>query len=142
VLYHHPSEGRSHQRTPVRQELADEILSSYPAWDIDAYLPQATKDWCESFLQLIGFSHDQPLTTDLERSRPCYSAYIQLRSAVQNYLNSGQQPRLATLVTPTQARLRLLEEHDLLHVREVILDEEFLGLDEDDNAEGGESRES
>jgi hypothetical protein len=126
MLFSHPPEGRQDYGIPVPAETIDDLSSTMPGWDIEAYLPQTTREWCDNFLQLIGYQHDQTLTTDDHRIQPCYTAYTQLRSAVQNYINSGQEPRLGTLVTPTQARLQLLQEHDLLHAQEVVLETDVM----------------
>jgi hypothetical protein len=98
--YHHPPKDiRDYGVRPDAQKVA-EMQELYSDWDIDAFLPQVTLNWCHVALQETGYQ--LPINhTDMIDGTPKHTlAYIDLRAELFAHINSGEEPHLGLLVKP------------------------------------------
>jgi hypothetical protein len=74
-------------------------------WDINAFLPQETMDWCNGVFQSIGFDPSAAARAlPLDRTAPYLDVYLQLRDQAQFHIQNQFQPLLSLLAAPVGAR--------------------------------------
>lgn len=101
MLYYNPPTGTENFGTPYDHEMHENLVSHLPPWDVTAFLPVETYEWCENQLKLIGFNpYEARLQTLNERESPFRDIYTQLRVQVVRHIHSGEQPILSLLPHP------------------------------------------
>ena len=74
--------------------------------DPEEYLPPTTLQWCNDFLRVRGFNPYSPPPIPLEERQSVWlEHYLALRIVVNNYINSGAEPRLGLTPKPEGALL-------------------------------------
>jgi hypothetical protein len=71
-------------------------------WDVNTFLPLETHNWCQDFFASINFCPDT-LSFNNDVFSPFYSVYLQLHTALQSHIDSGEAPILSVLSSPTGA---------------------------------------
>jgi len=101
VLFNCPPAGAQDYGLSFNHERLSSIREPYSGWDMDAYLPEETKSWCDSFFRTIGFEFPRACESAIEASmNPFLDIYRQLREAVKVHIESKEQPHLSLLAAP------------------------------------------
>jgi hypothetical protein len=100
MLYHHPANGVKNWSVPFNQEQLRTLKSKVGQWDIDAYLPLETSQWCQMFLDSIQFNSSRNIG---DRTKPFFHSYMRLRNAITTHVRSKRSPELSLLPPPTGA---------------------------------------
>jgi hypothetical protein len=91
------------------QELHRAMAAKTAEWDMDAYLPSETMDFCTSALRRLGFDPLQPPVVDWGElddqhvQDPYIEIYRALRDVIDCHQNSHHQPTLGLLAKPCGA---------------------------------------
>ncbi|KAK6442898.1 hypothetical protein LTR95_000913 [Oleoguttula sp. CCFEE 5521] len=95
-LYHYPQEsGGVECSVPVDQALLDSMEGDVAGFELDEYLPANTKEWCDVALHFLGFDDlDGRQYTEDRQQRRHQLAYLQLRDAIQEHLDYGNEAAL------------------------------------------------
>jgi hypothetical protein len=102
MLYNNPTPPTKDCGTPYDRETLSRLESELPAWDVTAYLPEETLQWCTNTLSDIGFNpYDAKVESFLNREEPFKQVYLQLRHLAADYIVRGTQPSLGLLPHPT-----------------------------------------
>lgn len=105
MLYNHPGNHVRNWGLEFDAELLHTIRSEVEDWDVDAYLPAETLQWCENQLHILGFNRiTAKLATAEDRTAPFVNVYLELRRAVREHIESGVAPQLGMLQNPVGAR--------------------------------------
>jgi len=105
MLYNHPGASVRNWALPLNLSYLRTIRDQFPPWDIDAYLPHETMEWCQNFFTRIGFVHTTNQPPEEARTSPFSDIYLQLRSALQDHIASGNAPKLSVLASPTAVEM-------------------------------------
>ncbi len=104
MLYNHPGDHVRNWGLEFDAELLRTIGSEARDWDVDAYLPAETLQWCEGQLHILGFNRiTAKLATSEDRTAPFVDVYLELRRAIREHIESGVAPQLSTLQNPVGA---------------------------------------
>ncbi|KAI2625547.1 hypothetical protein GGS21DRAFT_493591 [Xylaria nigripes] len=90
---------------PVDVKALSEIENLLEDVDIDQYLPQSTLEWCEEVLSTFGLDR----TREDDAEWPFTSYYNQLRTAVQQHIDQGNQTGLHKASKPVTGGLAELK---------------------------------
>jgi hypothetical protein len=99
MLYHHPGSHVQDWGISFNSEQLRTIKESVIGWDMNAYLPQETLEWCSSALNSLGFD-----PTIIDRTEPFLEIYCQLREKIQYHIQNQLTPTLSLLQPPIGAR--------------------------------------
>lgn len=105
MLYHHPGSHVQNWGVPFDTEQLRAMKSSIGEWDIDAFLPPETQNWCNGVFESLGFSTTaaaRSLPTD--PTAPYIEIYLLLREKVQFHIENQFEPALSLLPTPVGAQ--------------------------------------
>ncbi len=100
MLYHHPGPEIHDWNLSFSKDAFRIIREEIPEWDINAFLPSRTSEWCEDFLQSIGFNLSSVQLEEEARTTPLFSFYVQFRTALQAHISSQADPQLSLLPNP------------------------------------------
>ncbi len=82
MLYHHPGPEIQDWSLSFSEDSFHTIREELPEWDINAFLPSRTSEWCEDFLQLIGFNLLSVQLAEEAYMMPLLSFYLQFHTAL------------------------------------------------------------
>jgi hypothetical protein len=118
-LYNFPKPAGRDQQIPVRKEFVETLRGSLYSWDHDAFLPDDVIVWCREWFEARSMNPvTQVLQTDDERQSPLFAIYQELRQALYEHNQTGREPLLRLLQTPTREHIQFLNDED----RQVIRD--------------------
>ena len=100
MLYHHPGPEIQDWSLSFSEDSFRTIKEELPEWDINAFLPSGTSEWCEDFLRSIGFNLSLVQLAEEARTTPLLSFYLQFRTALQGHISSHADPQLSLLPNP------------------------------------------
>lgn len=100
MLYHHPGPEIQNWSLPLGKDSIRTMKEQIPEWDIDAFLPSQTFEWCQDFLQSLGFNSSSVQLLDESCTTPLLSFYLQLRTALREHISSHTSPQLSLLPHP------------------------------------------
>ena len=105
MLYHHPGPNVQDWGLSFNEDRLRTMKQDVQDWDIDAYLPHETLQWCQNVLHSIGFNYSTAvLPTDQDRTAPFLNIYLQFRARVQEHIQRGNSPQLSLLEPPIGAQ--------------------------------------
>jgi hypothetical protein len=105
MLYHHPGSHVQNWGVSFNTEQLRTMKEDIGEWDINAFLPQETMDWCNGVFQSIGFDPSAAARAlPLDRTAPYLDVYLQLRDQAQFHIQNQFQPLLSLLAAPVGAR--------------------------------------
>jgi len=104
VLYNAPGPGVQDFSVPIDLDLLQTMKDRSENWDMDTFLPEETYEWCQDFFTSINFNPVIASSSEqFDLFHPFHQVYLQLRTALQAYINSEQAPRLSLIPSPTGA---------------------------------------
>jgi hypothetical protein len=88
-------------------ELVEKLRAELQTYDVDEYLPPATKEWCHQKALELGYDLDTLKASDVVTTgtgqRLHGPVYNELREAIRQHIVSGAEPILTSTETPTGA---------------------------------------
>ena len=105
MLYHHPGSHVQNWGVAFDTEQLREMKTNIGEWDIDAFLPLETLNWCNGVFESLGFSTTaaaRSLPTD--RTAPYIEIYLLLREKMEFHIQNQFEPALSLLATPVGAQ--------------------------------------
>jgi hypothetical protein len=73
--------------------------------DIDEYLPEETRRWCQQKLNELGFASLTISDAFPDGTRRHCESYIRLRECVKAHISTNEAPLLTESQTPTQEHI-------------------------------------
>ena len=125
MLYHHPGPEIQDWSLSFSEDSFRTIREELPEWDIDAFLPSRTSEWCEDFLRSIGFNLSTVQLAEESRTTPLLSFYLQFRTALQGHISSHADPQLSLLPNPVGVN-QWLQKNRVELVRSVDLETDLI----------------
>jgi hypothetical protein len=105
MLYHHPGSHVQNWGVSFDPEQLRTIREDIGEWDINAFLPPDTLEWCNGVLQSLGFESEAAARSlPIDRTAPYVDIYLELRRQVQSHIQNQFQPSLSLLAPPVGAR--------------------------------------
>lgn len=105
MLYNYPAPHVQNWGVAFDKDQLRTIKEETSDWDIDAYLPQETLEWCKGVLQTLRFDPvEASKQAQLDPTTPFLNVYLQLRAHAQLHIQNGFEPQLSLLSTPVGAR--------------------------------------
>lgn len=102
MLYNNPEPHVKDGGIPYDPQRLDDLDNHLPKWDMSAYLPEATLQWCTRTLLELGFDPYTPnIRSFADREEPFKNVYLQLRELVRDHIVQGLEPTLSLLPNPT-----------------------------------------
>ncbi|KAE9972207.1 hypothetical protein EG328_005132 [Venturia inaequalis] len=143
VLYNIPPTGTQNYAVNLDPERMATFSALAEEYNLDEFLPRDVYNLCTQHLQSEGYFlvERPPLNTLEDRSNPYIRHYLSLRAMLRQHYESGQEPQLRELETPTGARI-WFQDPDLLRyvAGDLAVDIEMDNIFEQyDNGENGES---
>jgi hypothetical protein len=105
-LYHYPQQqGAADYSVAVPELMRQQFARGTEDWDIDAYLPNETLEWCRKSMAEVDFDPEAPPPVPhTEIEKPYCMVYMHLREAIFQHIVSAVEPTLGILASPTGAR--------------------------------------
>jgi len=86
-------------------ELLSQLEEQTAAHDLNEYLPEITKKWCDAELEKLGYGYTKVNASEYfpDGTRAHCSVYLQLRATVQAHIASKKEPCLSKSKKPEGA---------------------------------------
>ncbi|KAF7957992.1 hypothetical protein EAE96_003559 [Botrytis aclada] len=103
MMYQFPQEGYTDKGRTVLSELCEKLLTDCEEWDINEYLPPDTIEFCQDFVQSLGYDLNtmKPSDTTGQGELVHVLVYHSLRKYLQRHIDSNREPFLYSSLVPT-----------------------------------------
>jgi hypothetical protein len=129
VLFYYPEVAQNFQQI-ISPDLLADFKADIGAFDIDEYLPRDTLAWCSTQLQSWGYGNLSGEEFQRTGQRIHTDAYLRLRNAIDQHIQSGNREGLSLCTPPTGGR-------DYIPPPAPYTDPEVIADEEDSDVENG-----